>query len=67
MQTATTFTVPMFHYSPKYLVDTDWIVHYLRGKHEGIIFRLSELVLEGLLAKSRSIINVLRLMVLIYL
>lgn len=52
MQTVTAFTVPMFHSSPKYLVDTDWIVHYLRGKHGDIVSRLLELVSEGLLAVS---------------
>ena len=33
--------------TPRYIIDTDWVIHYLNG-HEGIVRRLDEIKEEGL-------------------
>ena len=38
-----------------YLLDTDWVIHYLRGKRQSIVTRILELTSSGLALSSISL------------
>ncbi len=42
----------MSFFEPRYLLDTDWVVHYLRGKRHDIVARLQEFAPQGLALSS---------------
>lgn len=52
MPTAISAPVTMSFFEPRYLVDTDWVVHYLRGKQRDIVARLQTLALDSLALSS---------------
>lgn len=39
----------------RYLLDTDWVVHYLRGKRKLVVHRILELAPQGLAISSISL------------
>ncbi|MDO8505273.1 MAG: type II toxin-antitoxin system VapC family toxin [bacterium] len=52
MAIATSAPAVMSFFEPQYLLDTDWVAHYLRGKRHDIVARLQELAPQGLALSS---------------
>lgn len=52
MPIVTSVTAEMSFFEPRYLLDTDWVVHYLRGHRHDIVARLQDLAPQGLALSS---------------